>query len=409
MENANALGIRQPEILREASKGVSILESIMKHGPISKGEISRRTGFNIVTISNYVDRFLDEKIIFEKGLDVSTGGRRPVIVDMNPKYGFIIGVDVNTDNIIAAASNFDCKIIKKIKRERGDMRLDNAIEASMDSVREVISQSGLEKSKFKAVTFGISGVVDEHAGTIRETSARGSSINSSWLKVMVGKAFGVSAFVYNDASLAALGEKKIGIKDEETRNLIYMYADLGCGIIIDGQIYLGSRGLAGEMQLNMRSEIPYSPNIEEDRLHYLNTIGPALGIVEKAKRLFKEGQDSEVYSAISNNPDNITLELIISSAMKGDAVSMSLLKEAGVNLGVKAAYLINLFDPDVVVIGGGIEKAGEMVLGPVKKMVRSLTFGEFSRSPRIIPSILGEDAVSVGALAMAVENTLIKS
>jgi len=63
----------------------------------------------------------------------------------------------------------------------------------------------------------------------------------------------------------------------------------------------------------------------------------------------------------------------------------------------------------VVVIGGGIEKAGEMVLGPVKKMVRSLTFGEFSRSPRIIPSILGEDAVSVGALAMAVENTLIKS
>ena len=99
-------------------KNLSILELVVKHGPISRTEISRQTGLNIVTISNYINEFIEGELITEKGFDVSTGGRRPTLVELNTKFGYIIGVGLTALNIVGILVDPKMQVICEVKKER---------------------------------------------------------------------------------------------------------------------------------------------------------------------------------------------------------------------------------------------------------------------------------------------------
>lgn len=380
-------------------KNLAILDVIRKSGPVTRTEISKVTKLNIVTVSNYVNNYIDKGLVIEKGFDISTGGRKPTLVELNAKMGHVIGVDIGPLYMIATLTDLTNAVIGKVKRERPKGPMNEVITSSIEMVYEIIEKSKIDKNKIKGVGLGVSGVIDSIAGTVRDTDPlRGRTTGSyASVKSLVQKEFGIPTFVGNDATVAAFGEKRLGL-EQEINDMLYVYSDVGCGIIIKGEIYCGAGGSAGEMQLMV--DQAGSP-LQDAAPSYLRPWGVDLGITEEAKRILsKEQGESKMSELAGGDLDNLTADMVIEAAKAKDKIAVEIIENAGVNLGVRIAYLINLFNPEVVVIGGGIEQAGEILLDPVRKTVRQLAFEEPANTVKIVPSRLGDSAVALGAAAL---------
>ena len=380
-------------------KNLAILDVIRKSGPVTRTEISKVTKLNIVTVSNYVNNYIDKNLIIERGFDVSTGGRKPTLVELNAKMGNVIGIDVGPVNMVAVITDLTNTVVGKTKRPRPNGPMSEVITSSIEMVYEIMEKTKVDKTKIKGVGLGVSGVIDSIAGTIRDTDpTRGRTTGSySSVKSLVQKEFNIPTFVGNDATVAAFGEKRLGL-EQEIDDMLYVYSDVGCGIIIKGEIYCGAGGSAGEMQLT--ADNPDLPLPDKDP-SYLRPWGVDLGITQEARKILsKEKTDSKIMDLAGDDLDNITPDIIIEAAKGKDKIATEIIENAGANLGIRIAYLVNLFNPEVVVIGGGIEQAGELLLGPVRKSVRSLAFEEPANTVKIVPSRLGDSAVALGAAAL---------
>ena len=348
-------------------KNLSILELVIKRGPISRTDISRLTGLNIVTVSNYINEFIEKELVIEKGFDVSTGGRRPTLVELNPKFGYIIGVGLTALNIVGILVDSKMQVICEVKKERPVENSEAVIDKLVETVEEVLSKSKVDASKIKGLGIGIPGVIDEEGQTIRWLGAMGLSvvsISGVSLKDIFEKEFDIPTLVEHDAACGVFGERWFGF-EADIKDMIYMYTGVGCGLIINGQIYRGSTGSAGELGIFN----PAEANEEERRRESANlgTWELDLGVIYQAKKALKEGAKSRIFELAGNDPDKINLSSVIEASRAGDKLANELLETAGRQLGRKISFLVNLLNPEVVVIGGGIEQAGAVFLDSVKR------------------------------------------
>ncbi|MDD5747231.1 MAG: ROK family protein [Candidatus Omnitrophica bacterium] len=385
-------------------KNLDILEVVRRYGPVTRTEISRITKYNIVTVSNYVNNYIKKDLVVEKGLDISSGGRKPTLVELNSRNCFVIGIDIGPEHIIAALTDLSLNMVTKVKKARPLESMEEVVSKSIELIYEVIEKSQIEAKKIKGLGIGISGIIDSKAGTVRDTDPQRGKTAASYISIknLIEREFGIPTFVGNDATVAAFGEKRIGL-DAEIENVLYMFSDVGCGIIIKGEIYAGAGGSAGEVQLNVGRE-------GDELTKELGMFRPGsinLGIVESAKTALKEGKETKVRELAEGKVENVTADLIIEAARQNDPFAIELLEKAGLNLGVRLAYLINLFNPEIVILGGGMERAGDLILEPIKRMVRRLAFEEPASMVRIIPSRLGENAVSLGAASLVIREIFI--
>lgn len=376
-------------------KNFAILDLIRRKGPITRTEISKETELNIVTVSNYINSYIQKGLVIEGGLDVSTGGRRPVMVELNPKAGFIIGVGLDLFNIIGLITDLRANVLVRVKKARPVGSENVLLDTLISIVDELIKKSELEIEKIKGLGIGIPGIVDRHGGTIRWPEQMGS-IYISTLKNMMEQRFGIPTFIENDATVAAFGEREFEL-ESEVKNLIYMYSGIGCGIVINGQIYRGSTGCAGELGLISLTD--------EERKKWmgLERWQADLGLKEKAKVEIKKGRKSKILEFAQNDIEKIDFRSVIEAFQEDDELAKELLEEAGKELGIRIAYLVNLFNPEVVVIGGGIERAGSAFLDVIKRTVREKTFEEIGSQVRIVPTQLGEDSVALGAVSLVIQ------
>ena len=383
-------------------KNLAILDVVRKSGPVTRTEISRITRLNIVTVSNYVNSYIDKGLVIEKGFDVSTGGRKPTLVELNARQGYVIGIDVGPLSMTAIMTDLANTVISKTKKPRPEGPMNEVITSSIEMVYEIIDKAKAEKNKVKGVGLGVSGVIDAIAGTVRDTDPTRGQTTGSYVSVksMIEKEFNMPTFVGNDATVAAFGEKRLGL-EQEISDMLYIYSDVGCGIIIKGEIYCGAGGSAGELQLSIDN--PYAEKFtywQKDPT-YLKPWGVDLGITNEAKKILsKEKSSSKVLDLAGGNIADINIDMVIEAAKAEDKIALELLENAGQHLGVRIAYLINLFNPEVVVVGGGVERAGELFLGPIRQAVKALAFEEPANTVKIIPSRLGDSAVALGAAAL---------
>ncbi len=383
-------------------KNLAILDVVRKSGPVTRTEISRITKLNIVTVSNYVNSYIDKDLVVEKGFDVSTGGRKPTLVELNAKQGYVIGIDIGPINMTAIITDLANTVVGKIRKPRPAGPMNEVITSSIEMVYEIIDKSKIDKNKLKGVGLGVSGVIDAVAGTVRDTDIARGQTTGSYVSVrsMIEKEFNIPTFVGNDATVAAFGEKRLGL-EQEVDDMLYIYSDVGCGIIIKGEIYCGAGGSAGELQLSIDRAYAEKFTYWQKEPAYLRPWGVDLGITNEAKKILsKEKAASKILDLAGGNIDDINIDMVIEAAKAEDKIALELLENAGQHLGVRIAYLINLFNPEVVIIGGGVERAGELFLGPIKQAVRGLAFEEPANTVKIIPSRLGDSAVALGAAAL---------
>ncbi|MDP8252783.1 MAG: ROK family protein [Candidatus Kaelpia aquatica] len=389
--------VEATEVLTDRErKNFSILDLVRRKGPITRTEISKETELNIVTVSNYVNTYIQKGLVIEGGLDVSTGGRRPVVLELNPKAAYIIGIGLDLLNIIGVVSDLKANVLIKVEKVRPEGTEDAMINAISDIIGEVISEVNVERDQIKGIGIGIPGIVDRKGGTIRWPGQMGS-VYISTLKNMLEQKFQIPVFVENDATVAAFGEREFEL-ESDIKNLIFMYSGVGCGIVINGQIYGGTGGCAGELGL------PTLGKEEKNRWRGLDRWEADLGLRAAAIEGVKEKSDSKILELARGDSSKIDFKSIIEAVRAGDELAVSLVKEAGEELGVRIAYLIQIFNPEVVVIGGGIERAGSVLLDVIKKTVRDKTFEEIGNQVRIVPTQLGENSVALGAVSLVIQH-----
>ena len=379
-------------------KNLGILEVIRKNGPISRTDISKLTELNIVTVSNYVSHYIKKGLVIEGELDESTGGRKPVLVELNPKAGYIVGVGLNMMSIVAVLVDLEINVISEIKRERTPENSEKVVLQMVDLAAEIIEKAEIDKSKIVGLGVGIPGIIDERGRTIRWPQSLGDkdiSVCSS-IKDTFEKRLNIPTIVENDANAAVLGEKWLGL-DRDVRNMVYMFSGVGCGILINEEIYRGANGAAGELGINSaHATKDYSFKIATQ----LGRWEMDIGMVRHAKERIEKGEPSVLKDYVKGDLTKLTFREIVRAIKEKDVVALKAAEVAGQDLGKKIAFLVNLLNPEVVVIGGGIEDCGAVLLDSIKNTVKEWSVEEAATQVKIIPSAFGENAVALGVVGI---------
>lgn len=396
----------QVELNDHEKKNLSILDTIRKKGPIARAEISRLIGLNIVTVTSYVDQYIKKNVIQEVGIDVSSGGRKPTLVDLNPNAVYMIGVGLNIVDMIAVLCNLKGEILYTVKKERPLMAGEALVTLMADLVDELIKKSKVDTGKVYGIGIGIPGIFNRDTSSVRWPVG----LLNDDLEITVSihgtfeERFGIPTLVDNDANAAVFGEDWYG-KGLGVQHAIYLYSANGCGFMINGQIYRGATGCAGEWLFE-----------EEDQAHAAvvetyksGAWGIDLGISDMARSAQKENPSSKIYSIAGSDLKKINIEVVVKAAEAGDALANKILKDAGRRLGRKAAFLVNLFNPEIIIVGGGVEVAGAPFMDGVREVVKKSSVPEATDKLRIIPSTLGENGVPLGAAAFVAQNYFISA
>lgn len=390
-------------------KNLAILELIRKKGPISRADISRILGLNIVSVSNYLDFYINKKMVLEVGFDVSSGGRRPELLELNAKSAYIVGVDISPDMIKAVVTDLQVNAVSKASSQRPDVSMEDLPAHVIKIIEEAISKSKLDIKSIKNIGIGVSGIIDYIAGTIHDTDPQRKRTKTGLLKFgkSIEQKFYIPVYMGNDASCAAFGEKTLN-PASDVENLLYVYSDVGLGIVTQGEVYCGSSGCAGEVQLVFSGLQKDEKNSVKEYVH-MRPWGVDLGIVDEARKAAEKGAAADLLKMAGGDIGKIKKEDIVEAARKKDKAAMDIIENAGANLGVRVAYLINIFNPDIVVIGGGVEKAGDVFMDPIKNIVKKFSFEEPASIVKIIPSMLEDNAVVLGAAALAAREVFIEA
>lgn len=401
------IDLQKQEFSEKERRNIRILEILRKKGPISRPDISKEIGINVVTVSNYIDDFLKNKLVYEKELDVSEGGRRPTLIELNPHGGYIIGVGLNLMNMVGLLVDLKGNIITKTQIARPRANVKEIAECVLEIVREILKRSKQYTANIKGIGVGIAGLINKKDGSIHWPQRMDhyytyASVDLS-LAELIENEFDLPVLIENDATCACFGEQWMDV-EREFRNVIYMFSGVGCGIIINGEVYTGTNGYAGEVSIyNYREDDLF--NCKPGNNCFLKRWEADLGITEDLKTVFSRDHRAaeKFFKLTSVDATRLELKTILSAAQENDPSSVAALERAAKRLGIKVAYLVNLLNPETVIIGGGLEYAGERFLETVNSTVRDWAFREETQDLRIIYSTLKENAVAVGAASLVAQ------
>ncbi|MBI5874070.1 MAG: ROK family protein [Candidatus Omnitrophica bacterium] len=392
------LNFKGENLTERSRKNLFILDAIRRRGPISKTDISSLIGLNVVTVSNYVDDFLRQKIVFEKEFDISKGGRRPLLLDLNASSGYTMGIGVNLLNTIGVVTDLSGRVVHKIKKDKTSRHVKEVVDSIIGIAGELMELAKNERSRIRGIGIGIGGVVDSRREKVRWPERVGDSYHyvdvTVPLKDILEREFHYPVMIENDATVACFGEQWLAL-ESDVKDLIYMFSGVGCGLMLNNEIYRGSSGCAGEIAIHSdRRQTPY----------FLERWEADCGIREEYLKLSKWKKNAPGQKQAAGEPGEITLGTIFESAKKNESPAIDIVRKAGERLGIRTAYLVNLLNPQMVIIGGGIEQAGIALIEEIREAVGEWCFQEAANAVKIVPSRLGEDAVALGAASLIIRN-----
>ncbi|MFE2376119.1 ROK family protein [Streptomyces sp. NPDC059398] len=359
-----------------------VVRAVRMAGSLTQAEIARSTGLSAATVSNIV-RELKEGGTVEV-TPTSAGGRRARSVSLSGSAGIVIGVDFGHTHLRVAVGNLAHQVLAE-ESEPLDVDASSAegFGRAEELVNRLIEATGIGADKVVGVGLGVPGPIDVESGTLGSTSILPgwSGINPS---DELASRLGVPVYVDNDANLGALGELVWG-SGRGVRDLAYIKvaSGVGAGLVIDGQIYRGPGGTAGEIgHITLDESGPVCRCGNRGCLETFTAARYVLPLLE------------------SSHGTGLTIERVVQLARGGDPGCRRVIADVGRHIGSGVANLCNLLNPTRVVLGGDLAEAGELVLGPIRESVGRYAIPSAARQLSVLPGALGGRAEVLGALAL---------
>ena len=373
-----------------------ILGLCINDGDYSIADLSKELGTSIPTITKLVGELIDEGFIEDMGKQGTNGGRRPSIYGLNPSAGYFVGVEIRRSDISVAVINFEGQIVDS--QEEIPVVVENS-EASFKQLCKVLkdnlSKAGIARDKVKAYGFNLSGRVNNETGYCFTYFLGEDRPIASVLE----EELDAPVLVENDSRAMAYGEYICGVANNEN-NMLFLNVTwgLGMGMIVDGKLSYGKAGFSGE--------IGHFPLLDNDQICQCGKIGcletGASGsaahriIMEK----LREGRSSLLSDKYSKGED-ITLEDITDAVLEEDVLAIEVIEEIGTVLGRAIAGLINIFNPELVVIGGRMAVVKEYLLLPIRSAIQKHSLNMINKDTTIKFSRLGKMGGPIGACMLS--------
>ena len=312
----------------------------------------------------------------------------------------IIAADLGGTQMLAGTVDNDGRLSHRVRRESaGGGSLETVLAhlyAAIDDVMAVSTEPAA------AVALAVAGAIDLQKGVVTH-SPNMMSVNGTPLRGLLSERYGLPAVIINDASAAALAEHRLGA-GRGCRHMIFLTVStgIGGGIIIDNRLYQGADGTAGEFG-HTTIDLDGPPD-SCGGFGCLEQYASGTAIARKAAQLLRQGRRSAL-TAVIDKQGSLTAADVAAAAGQGDALAREVFDEAMRCLGIGAAAVVNVFNPEIVVIGGGVSQAGALVFEPVRRFVAEHTYGLAAARVRIVPAELGDVAGAVGAALYAREES----
>ena len=367
---------------------------------LSCADLSILTSKSLPFTTKFLNELIADGSVIETGFANSTGGRRAQTYSLKPDLNYVVAVAM--DQLITKIGILDMhnNIVGEVKKT--DIPLKNNPQ-SLRQLREIIvkhiNRSGIAKEKILGIGIGMPGFVDVKKGFnyMFLSSATGSIVS------FIREQIDIPVFIDNDSSLIGLAELRLGdARHHKNAMVINIGWGVGLGMILDGKLFRGHNGFAGEF-----SHIPVFKDNQKicscGKTGCLETETSLMVIIEKAMAGLQRGRMSVLKDLSLENADE-SINAIMEAASKGDTFAVELFSEAGYNLGLGIAILITLLNPELIVLSGRGAAAGKLWLAPIQQAINEHCIPKISEDTQVKISTLGQRADLTGAAALVMEN-----
>lgn len=387
------------QLVRRVNR-LAVIGLIREHGLISRVEVARLSKLSPATAFSIVDELVKAGLVREKGKGSSEGGRRPRLFQFNPGAKVAVGVDLRASRLIGVITDLDAQVITRIDHPYpGPVQSEEAARLIRDQVQKIIQLSGFPPERLVGIGISLPGLMDADGGKVIK------AVNWGWeqvnLRELVGTLEGMCLHVLDVSIALSLGEAYFGA-GRGARNSICVNVGegIGSGIFLNGAPYLGSDGVAGEIGHMTVDED--GPQCRCGNYGCLERLAAGPAIIERTVKGLKHGAVSSLRDRLGSGLDDVSLQMIVDAAQEGDGFTRNILVETGRYLGVGIANVVNLLNPEVVVLGGEVSQiAADILLEPLRQAIQFRALEVHARRVQVVRSSLGIEASAIGAATWA--------
>lgn len=392
------------DLIREINRNI-VLNLIKSRGPISRTHIARLSGLSLATISGITADFIESGLVHEMGKGESTGGRRPVLLRLNHGAGFVVGVKLMEHAITNALTDLDATVLHHRVTplptlKGGQTDPETILPVLIKAIEATIAESGVDRQRVLGIGIGMAGLVNGETGVCRYSPFFG------WRDVQIAAPitahFGLPVYLENDVNTLTIAEQWFGHGHGVDHFVVVTVGrGVGAGIVANGQFYRGALGGAGE--LGHITLVEDGPPCDCGKRGCLEALASDPAVVRQAKAAIALGERTGLAEI-----EPLTLDAIVEAADAGDELARRLLADSGRWLGMGIATLVNILNPQLVIVGGEGVRAGEWRFGPMREAIRQHAFDGLADELEIVIEPSGDETWARGA-ACVVLGELFKS
>jgi glucokinase-like ROK family protein len=386
---------------------INILGLIREFENISRADLVKKSGLSAPTITRIVDSLINkEELVVSLGMGNSKGGRPPVLLKFDGKRNYVIGIDLGATITRGVLSNLDGKFISEIEFPT---KLTEGYEVILDDVADLInklaeSKPNIKRKRVYGVGIAVAGLVDLNKKIVEY------SPDFNWTQVDIIKALeskvDFPVIFDNVTRLMALGGMCFG-KGQKRQNFICINVGygIGSGIIVNGKLLTGSDGFAGEfghITMDKDSDIQCSCK----KYGCLEALASGKAIALTAQSRLARGQDSILKDMSGGDYSKVTAKMVADAAKEGDEMALNVFTRAMEYIGLGISNLIGIFNPDLIVIGGGVSLAGDIFFDNIRDVVQKNLMRPTARQIHILPVAFGTNAAIMGAFSLILSKVL---
>ncbi len=315
----------------------------------------------------------------------------------------VVGVDLGGTKIAAGLFTSDGKLVlRHVQPTEGHLGPESVIENLRQSILHLLSRSDVGPGQLLGIGLGAAGAIDSHNGIVT-LSPNLPGWRNIPLRQTMEENLGMPVYLCNDANAAALGEYLFGAGRNVADQLyVTVSTGIGGGIIIGGEVYEGVSGAAGEVG-HMTIDIS-GPKCNCGSNGCFEVMASGTALAREARLSIEAGKGAALLKASGGDPGRVTAEIVFEVAERGDPAAAELIRQTGRYLGIGLANLVNIFNPELIIIGGGLSNMGDRLLQPARDTVRERAYQISSDAVRIVPAALRGDSGIIGAAAWVLHN-----
>ena len=378
-----------------------VFDLIRRKGPISRAEIARTIGLSIPTVMKITEEFSHKQFVQDVGKGESSGGKRPELLELIPDSKYIIGVGVGRSKTNVLMMNLAGEVfIREIMETGGTVVPEVWISRLIQVIENVIRESGLPEKRILGMGIGMPGILDEESGKVL------FSPDFKWENVdmltPIRERFKMDITIENANRALAMGEYYFGA-GVDSRNFLVVNLGHGIGsaIMREGEFYRGSSGSSGEIGHIILEK--NGPKCNCGNKGCLEAIASGNAIARDAKIAVLEGNASKIMELVNGDINRIEAKTVFEAAHLGDQMAIQITERAMQYIGIGLANYINLLDPDLIILFGGLTNAGDIFLKKIKEVLRERQMKFAGRQVKLVISQMGENGTAVGSASLVLK------